>query len=80
MKKINEKMDYTEAINAIALNIKNIRTLKNITVQDLAYRCDIERSNMSRIEAGRSNCTIKTLCKIATALDVTLIDLIEKRL
>ena len=38
----------------------------------MGYRCDIERANMRRIEAGRTNPTIKTLLKISTALSVKL--------
>ncbi len=42
-----------------------------MTVQELAYRCDIERSNLSRIESGRANVTLKTLCAICCALGVS---------
>lgn len=42
---------------------------------ELAYRCDIERSNLSRIEAGRTNLTLKTLCIICNALGVDLAEL-----
>ncbi|MFR0775165.1 MAG: helix-turn-helix domain-containing protein [Alistipes finegoldii] len=48
-----------------------------LTVQELAYRCDMERSNLSRIEAGRTNLTIKTMCIICNALNITLRDVIR---
>lgn len=70
-------VDYTEQIRLIALIIRSLRKERKLTVQELAYRCDIERSNLSRIEAGRSNLTIKTLCIICNALDVPLRALIE---
>jgi len=70
-------VDYTEQIRLIALRIRSLRKERKLTVQELAYRCDIERSNLSRIEAGRSNLTIKTLCIICNALDVPLRALIE---
>jgi transcriptional regulator with XRE-family HTH domain len=70
-------MNYEEQINHIALKIREIRVSKNMTIQDLAYKCDVERSNMSRIETGRTNLTIKTLCKICTALDIPLSALIQ---
>ncbi len=70
-------MDYTTTILAISHKIKALRVERGLTVQELAYRCDIERSNMSRIEAGRNNLTVKTMCLICTALDVSLRDLIE---
>ena len=70
-------VDYTEQIRLIALRIRSLRKERKLTAQELAYRCDIERSNLSRIEAGRSNLTIKTLCIICNALDVPLRALIE---
>lgn len=66
------QIDYTEEIRHIALKIKALRKERKLTVQELAYRCDIERSNLSRLETGRSNPTIKTLCIICNALDVPL--------
>ena len=63
---------YEEEIGKIAKNIKSIRKSKGLTVQELAYRCEIERSNLSRLEAGKTNMTIKTLCIICNALNVKL--------
>lgn len=40
--------------------------------QDLAAACDFEKSNMSRIEAGKSNLTIGTLLKICQVLQIKL--------
>lgn len=76
-KKLDMQIDYTEEIKRISLKIKTLRKERKLTVQELAYRCDIERSNLSRIETGRSNPTIKTLCIICNALDVPLRALIE---
>ncbi|MBE6206063.1 MAG: helix-turn-helix transcriptional regulator [Rikenellaceae bacterium] len=67
---------YEEEIGKIAKNIKSIRKSKGLTVQELAYRCEIERSNLSRLEAGKTNMTIKTLCIICNALNVKLSEII----
>lgn len=40
-------MAYQEEIRLIASNIKTYRLQKNISVQELAYRCDMERSCMA---------------------------------
>ena len=45
--------------------------------QDLAARCNFEKSNMSRIEYGRSNVTVGTLLTISRALGVRLRDLVD---
>lgn len=70
-------MDYEQKISEIASKIRELRKSRNMTIQELAYRCEMERSNMSRIEAGKTNITIKTLCKICGALGVELSDIIK---
>ena len=70
-------MDYKNQILLIAPKIKELRKQQGLTVQELAYRCDIERSNMSRIEAGRTNLTIQTMCLICNALHITLKELVS---
>jgi len=65
------------ALMHIGQNIRDLREKKNISQQDLAAVCNFEKSNMSRIEAGRSNLTIGTLLKICEALNVKLVDIID---
>lgn len=74
------KINFTEHVKRISLNIKVLRLKKNLTVQEVAYRCNIERSNLSRIEAGRSNLTVKTICQICEALDVSFEYLVTSNL
>ncbi|WP_455635854.1 helix-turn-helix domain-containing protein [Parabacteroides sp.] len=57
--------------------IKNIRQEKNMTQQELADKCNFEKSNLSRIEAGRTNLTVKNLYKISLALNVKIKDLVD---
>ena len=68
------KKDF--ALTRIGQNIRKIRENKNISQQDLAAVCNFEKSNMSRIEAGRTNPTIGTLLKICDALNVKLEDIV----
>lgn len=70
-------IDYQIEINNIAKRIREIRRSKGLTVQEVAYRCDIERSNLSRIEAGRTNLTLKTICLICNALNVRISDIVR---
>jgi transcriptional regulator with XRE-family HTH domain len=50
-----------------------------MTQQELAFLCNFEKSNMSRIEKGKTNPTILTLQKISKALKVPLEDLLKSR-
>ena len=70
-------MNYQDEILYISTRIKELRKERSLTVQELAYRCDMERSNMSRIESGRTNLTVKTMCIICNALNVNLRDIIR---
>ena len=70
-------MTDTEYIKRLGLNIKRIRQEKGITQVELGYMCNFEKSNMQRIEAGKTNPTIKTLLKIAKSLKVSLTELIN---
>lgn len=69
--------EYEDAVARIAKNIRDLRRQQGLTVQDLAYRCDMERSNVSRLEGGRSNPTLRTLCVLGNALRVPLSELIR---
>ena len=71
------RMDYQDEIRYISTRIKELRKERRLTVQELAYRCDMERSNLSRIEAGRTNLTVRTMCVICNALNVNLRDVIR---
>ena len=70
-------INYQYVLRDVAKRLKDIRMSKKLTVQEVAYRCDIERSNLSRIETGKINITLKTLCLICNALDVKLSDVIK---
>lgn len=70
-------ISYQEEIKFISNKIRELRKEKQMTEQELAYRCDMERSNMSRIESGRTNLTVKTMCIICNALNVNLRDIIR---
>lgn len=62
---------------SIGKKIKSIRESKGLTQQNLADLCDFEKSNVSRIESGRTNITIKNLYKISQALGVKISDLVD---
>ncbi|MGN0196155.1 MAG: helix-turn-helix domain-containing protein [Candidatus Cryptobacteroides sp.] len=70
------QIDPDDAIRTIASKIKQQRLAQQMTIQELAYRCEMERSNMSRIESGKVNVTVKTMCSICNALNVKLKDII----
>ncbi|PIF61393.1 helix-turn-helix domain-containing protein [Flavobacterium sp. 11] len=61
----------------VGKRIQEIRIEKNISQQDLAAKCNFEKSNMSRLEAGRANATLSTLETVSKALEVDVIELFK---
>jgi len=61
----------------VGKRIHEIRIEKNISQQDLAAKCNFEKSNMSRLEAGRANATLSTLEIVSKALEVDVIELFK---
>ena len=61
----------------VGKRIQEIRIEKNLSQQDLAAKCNFEKSNMSRLEAGRANATLSTLEIVSKALDVDVIELFK---
>ena len=68
-------MTASELQLKIGEKIKILRTEKKMTQHKLALECDVEKAGVSRLEAGLSNPTLRTLAKICTALDVPIEDL-----
>ncbi|OFY42379.1 MAG: transcriptional regulator [Bacteroidetes bacterium GWF2_40_14] len=70
-------MSESEIYISIGKKIKSIRESKGLTQQALSDLCDFEKSNVSRIESGRTNLTIKSLLKISQALHVKMKELLD---
>lgn len=70
-------MSEKEFLVKIGERIKTLRKKRKMEQQDLAAACNFEKSNMSRIEAGGSNITFRTLFKISKALHVKVKDLVN---
>jgi transcriptional regulator with XRE-family HTH domain len=61
----------------VGKRIQEIRIEKNLSQQDLAAKCNFEKSNMSRLESGRANATLSTLDIVSKALEVDVIELFK---
>jgi len=59
-------------LKALGKNIDKHRKAKGISFQEMAYRCDIEKSNLVKMTSKGENITANTLYKISQGLDVPL--------
>ena len=65
-------MDKEKFQIALGKRIKQLREEKNLSQAELAALCNFEKSNMNRIEAGRTCPSSFTLYKISISLGVKL--------
>jgi len=70
-------MDEKALLRGISIRIREVRQAKGITQQELAAKIDYEKSNMSRLESGKTDLRISTLNKVAKALDMSLSELLD---
>ena len=58
-------------------NIIAIRHNRKLSQKQLADQCDVTQQFIQQIEKGTNNPSVKVLQKIASALDVSLDELVE---
>jgi transcriptional regulator with XRE-family HTH domain len=63
---------------ALGGRIRELRTTKGLSLSELAHRCEFEKASLSRIELGKTNTTVLTLCKISKALDIPVSELFNE--
>jgi hypothetical protein len=75
-------MEKLEIFKQVGRNIQQIRLGKGLSQVDLVGRIErnIDTTNISRIEQGRTNPTLLTLYRIAQALEVSLSDLVANNM
>lgn len=65
--------------NRIGLRIMTLRKMQELSQDELARRAGIQRTHLSRIEAGKYAVTLETIQAIAEALGMT-VDIVDERL
>jgi len=67
-------MDYLN--ENISLNLRRIRKIKNLSLDEMAIETGVSKSMLGQIERGEANPTITTLGKISSAMRVSFSDLV----
>ncbi|HET7805322.1 MAG TPA: helix-turn-helix transcriptional regulator [Pseudolabrys sp.] len=63
----------------LARNIRNLRSKRGITQEELAHRARIHRTYMSSVERAQRNVSIDNIERIAAGLEVAPQDLLVDR-
>ena len=58
-------------------NMRQVRKLKKISQEELAFRAGLHRTYISDIERGQRNVSLENIEKITKALDVSTKDLLD---
>lgn len=69
--------DNNEYLIKLGNKIKTLRTSKKLTLEALCYPNGLEPSTVMRIEKAQTIAKITTLLKIASALNISLSELVN---
>lgn len=72
-------MSRTSPQQKLGKRLKELRTHKGWSQEKLGFETKLDRSFISGIERGERNPSLKSLQKLAKALDVSLSDLVDFR-
>ncbi len=71
------RKDKSEIKRDFGVHLKKLRMAKGYSLLDLDYRCDLNESNISKIENGKVDVQLSTLFELARGLDVDPKDLLD---
>lgn len=57
--------------------IRELRTQKGFSQEELSFRCDLHRTYISDIERGSRNISLKNIKVLAAALDVSISEMFK---
>ena len=75
--RLNEELDEEAMYRKIAQNINRIRVEKGISIRVLSLMTDINDKTLYRIESGNQRASVAIIYRIATALKVSINDILE---
>jgi transcriptional regulator with XRE-family HTH domain len=69
--------DKDMVIKLIGIRIRKLRTDNQLTLENLAFKADMDYTQLSRIELGKINTSLFQIYKIALALKVSSTDILN---
>lgn len=71
------KKEYPQLQILFGENLQKIRLDKKLSLRAMAANCDLDDSNISKIENGKFNVQLSTIIELAKGLDVDPKELLE---
>lgn len=75
---VTEDEDIARTLATICRRLRQLRLARGLTVQQAAWRCGVERSNLSRLEAGRTNVSVRMLCQALQSVGYGYLDAVRQ--
>lgn len=66
--------DKDKLLSDIGRTIRHFREESNLSQEELAHICNLDRTYIGGVERGERNLTIKSLEKIVHALDISFLE------
>ncbi len=73
----HDKHDKDMVVKLIGERIRKLRIDNHLTLETLAFKADMDYTQLSRIELGKINTSLFQIHKIAIALQVTTSDILN---
>lgn len=64
------RKDYTDLQIQFGLHLKGVRDSLGLTLREVAANCELDDSNISKIEQGHFNVQLSTLIELAKGLGI----------
>lgn len=74
---MNNKLDNSRFKILLGENLRRIREDKDLSLRQLAQRCDVDYSNIGKIEKGKMNITLNTIFELIEGLEITAKELFD---
>ncbi|WP_297869548.1 helix-turn-helix transcriptional regulator [uncultured Flavobacterium sp.] len=71
------EISETQFLEELGIHIRQLREKNSLSQQELANYCNLSKVQLGRIERAEINTTVKTLVKIANALEIEPKDLLN---
>ncbi|WP_126248858.1 helix-turn-helix domain-containing protein [Chitinophaga rhizosphaerae] len=68
-----------DILRLFGTNLRRIRKERGFSQRELSARCNVDNADISRMENGEINVTLRTLSQLADALEVAVLELLADR-
>jgi transcriptional regulator with XRE-family HTH domain len=71
------KNNFGDIQKKFGINLKNLREEKGLSLRELALKCELDSSKISRMENGKTNLQLSSIFELAKGLGVEPKELLD---